>query len=377
MSNRTSQQKGKTLRKLIEVAVGGVVLLVLVVWMSGGCGERIAPEDLAPAAGNRSARSEPVILERVEIHEQASGTLVSERHTTIASKILARIEDVKVSAGDTVQVGDVVVRLDSRDLEARLAAASESVTAAEAALALARSERGRVEKLFESGVSTLAAMDRTRRDLDVARSGLETAQQLRVNAEVGFSHGEIRSPVAGRVVDRLAEPGDTAAPGAPILRIYDPGSLRLEAPIREGLATRLTVGQPLDVHVAALALDLSGTIDEIVPYAEPGARTFLVKVRVPVNPGLYAGMYGRVRVPAGERNRLVIDARAIERIGHLEFVHVFDEDGRALRRLVTTGRLTDGRLIDGRLTDGRSTDGQRIEVLSGLAEGERVRLPEV
>ena len=70
-------------------------------------------------------------------------------------------------------------------------------------------------------------------------------------------------------------------------------------------------------------------------------------------------MYGRVRVPAGERGRLVVDSRAIERIGQLEFAYVQAADGRWLRRLVKTGR---------------ALDGGRIEVQSGLAEGERVTL---
>ena len=80
-------------------------------------------------------------------------------------------------------------------------------------------------------------------------------------------------------------------------------------------------------------------------------------MRIPASPRLYAGMFGRVRVPGGERRRLVVDARAIETIGQLEFVQVIDADGRSLRRLVTTGR---------------PAEEGRVEVLSGLAEGERV-----
>jgi len=357
---RSAASNGGVLMRAVEIGAGGLVLVLAVVWLSGGCGDRIAPDDLAPVAATPVANSDVVMARRSQVYEQASGTLLSQRHTTIASKILARIEEVRVRAGDTVQAGDVVVRLDGRDLEARLAASEQAVTSAEAALALARSERARVEKLFASGVATRSDMDRTRRDLDVATSDLEAAQQRRVDAEVGRSHAEIRSPVTGRVVDRLAEPGDTAAPGVPLLRVYDPGSLRLEAPIREGLATRLRVGQPLDVAIASLDLELSGVIDEIVPYAEPGARTFLVKVRVPASPNLYAGMYGRVKIPAGERLRLSVDARAIETIGQLEFVQVVDAEGRTLRRLVTTGR---------------ALEAGRIEVLSGLAEGERVVVP--
>ena len=133
------------------------------------------------------------------------------------------------------------------------------------------------------------------------------------------------------MVDRLAEPGDTAVPGQPLLRIYDPSLLRVEVPVRESLAVDLRLGQALPVEVPALESRLDGTVDELVPFAEPGARTLLVKVRLPrTESRLVAGMYARVA----------------------------DAEGRLERRLVTTGERL----------------GDEIEVLSGLREGERVLL---
>jgi RND family efflux transporter MFP subunit len=213
--------------------------------------------------------------------------------------------------------------------------------------------------MYASNVASKRDLDRTNAALRMAQAELERARQNFADTEVGVSYAEIRSPVAGRVIDRLAEPGDTAAPGAPLLRIYDPGAMRLEAPVREGLATRLTSGQPIRVHVEAVDLVLEGQIDEIVPAAEPGARTFLVKVRLPRDPRLFSGMFGRMAVPAGEERRLVMPAAAVERIGQLEYVTVLEEDGTPARRLVTTGPTTG--------------DGQ-IEVLSGLSVGETVLL---
>jgi multidrug efflux pump subunit AcrA (membrane-fusion protein) len=166
--------------------------------------------------------------------------------------------------------------------------------------------------------------------------------------------------VNGRVVDRLAEPGDTAVPGAPLLRIYDPGVLRLEVPVRESLAVTLSPGNALHIEIPALDTTMDGKIDEIVPFAEPGARTLLVKIGLPRDPRLYAGMYGRVEIPAGSLKRLWIPPAAVEQVGQLQFVQVVTKDDRLERRLVTTGE-----------TDAAG----RLEVLSGLAAGERVLLP--
>lgn len=348
-------------KNVLQIVVGGGVLVVAVIWLSGGCGDRIGPEDGVDGAAPASVAGEtvPVVEEQATVFEDISGTVFSARHTTISSKILARIEGITVRAGDEIEAGTVVVRLDSRDLDARLAAARESVRSAKAAAELARSEQDRVEGMHASNVASQRDLDRTQAALRMARAEVERAQQNVADAEVALSYAEIRSPVAGRVVDRLAEPGDTAAPGAPLIKVYDPGSMRLEAPVREGLATKLTSGQTLTVRIEAIDLTLEGQIDEIVPAAEPGARTFLVKVRLPLDPRLFSGMFGRIAVPAGERLRLVVPAAAVERIGQLEYVTVVSDDGDPRRRMVTTGPAAGEGML---------------EVLSGLARGERIVL---
>lgn len=349
------------IRKSLQVVVGGATLLGAVIWLSGGCGERIQPED---GAGDRASlpsdtRIFEVEEERAVVFESASGTVYSARHTTISSKILARIEAISVHAGDEIEEGAWVVRLDSRDLEARLGAAREAVASATAALDLAKSEHARIAGLFDSKVASRRQLDQAVAAEHMAAAELERAMQGVADANVGASHAEIRSPVAGRVIDRLAEPGDTAAPGAPLLRVYDPGAMRLEAPVREALAIRLAPDQELTVHVESLDLSLQGRIDEIVPAAEPGARTFLIKVRLPHDPRLFSGMFGRVEIPASQELRLRVSGAAIERIGQLEYATVVNSEGVPSRRMVTTGA---------------HLDRGDVEVLSGLAAGERIAL---
>jgi RND family efflux transporter MFP subunit len=344
----------------IAQAIGGAGMLIgAVAWLSGGCADRIAPDDLTPPAraGAQGQEIAVVLEEDALIYEQASGTVLSARHATVSSKILARIDAIPVRAGDVIEAGTLVVRLDARDLAARASAAREVRAAARAALELSVSEHDRIQDLFASNIASRQQLDRTVAAHLVAVAALEGAEQALTDAEVAVSHAEIRAPVGGRVVDRLAEPGDTAAPGAPLLRIYDPGAMRLEAPVREGLAVHLAPEQSLEVHIEALDLMLVGEIDEIVPAAEPGARTFLVKVRLPHSPRLFSGMFGRVRVPAGTAHRIVAPAGAIERIGQLEYAMVADGDGALSRRMVTTGPVVGG---------------ERVEILSGLRAGERV-----
>jgi RND family efflux transporter MFP subunit len=350
-------------RRWLEGLAAAALAVLPIVWLSGGCEDRIAPGEGAPPALVAPPPGNTALVRslRGPLLERVSGTVASSRHTTVSSEILARIVEVRPRAGSNVEQGEVLVVLDARDLDARVREAEEALRAARSERELARKEAERVEELHQRNVASQQDLDRARSRSQVAAAALEGAQQRLEDAKVGRTHAEIRSPVSGRVIDRLAEPGDTAAPGVPLLRIYDPATLRIEAPVRESLAVTLRTSQRIRVEIDALGRSFEGVIDEIVPFAEPGARTLLVKVRLPQDPALLAGMFGRIEVPAGDTSRLLVPAAAVERVGQLEFVTVLRGDGAAERRLVTTGR---------------AAGAGELEVLSGLAEGERVLLPE-
>jgi membrane fusion protein (multidrug efflux system) len=345
--------------RTLEAAAGIAAVAAAIVWLSGGFGARVPPgvAEVQDVARPPNAQ-EAIVEQRVgALAEWASGALASARQTIVASRILARIEDVRVRAGDRVVAGDVLVVLDSREIQARVAQAAEALQAARARLDLAQSEKTRYEQLFEKGVTTQQRLDQVLADVRTAHADVDRLEQSRREAETGLSYTEIRAPVPGLVVDRLAEPGDTASPGSPLLRIYDPSALRVEVPVRESLAVRLRVGDALSVEVPALADDFQGRIEEIVPFAEPGARTLLVKVALPQDPRLYAGLFARVAIPAGTRTRLLVPEAAIERVGQLSFVMAIEKTNRLERRVVTLGEYRES---------------GKIEVLSGLAAGERV-----
>lgn len=349
----------KPLIHALWVIAGLAVIVGAVVWLSGGFERRIAPGKVELADKTSGQTGQPIAVELVSgpAVEWASGALASARRTAVSSQILARIEDIRVRAGDTVAKGDTLVVLDAREYRARLSQFDQALKGARAQLVLARAEKDRAERLMQRGTGTRQRLDRAVSDLGVAQAEVQRLEQSLAEARTALSHTVITSPVAGRVIDRLAEPGETATPGAVLLQIYDPSALRVEVPVRESLAVRLGPGQTLNIRIPAIDKNVDGTIDEIVPFAEPGARTLLVKVRLPPDPRLIAGMFARVAVPAGTQSRLVVPDSAIERIGQLEFARVISTSGTAERRLVTTGEV--------------DRTGQ-VEVLSGLRQGETV-----
>jgi len=348
-------------RNVIAGLVGITVITLAVAWLSGWFETKIAPGTLEMAGTRDVSQLTGVAVERTvePAIEWASGTVESARRTTVASRIVARIEKVHVSAGDEVAQGDILVDLDAREPQAQVQQAQEALKAAKARRDLAVQELERSKELLSRGVTTRARHDQAISTQRISLSDVDRAGQALEEARAGLSYTVIRAPVAGRVIDRLAEPGDTVTPGAALLRLYDPAALRVEAPVRESLAVNLSVGDELKIDLSSLGETPSGLIEEIVPYAEPGARTLLVKVGLPEASRAFAGMFARIGVPAGKRERLIIPQSAIRRIGQLEFAYVL-EGNRVEQRLITTGE---------------DISGGRVDVLSGLSEAVKVVIP--
>ena len=150
--------------------------------------------------------------------EEAAGTVLAARRSAVSSRIMARIERIEVRAGDYVKAGDLLIVLDDRDLQARVEQADQALESAQALLKNADAEYQRLKKLFETKVVSRSELDRAEANFGVARAQETRAKKLIEEARVALTYSEIAAPAAGRVIDRLAEPGDTAAPGAPLLR---------------------------------------------------------------------------------------------------------------------------------------------------------------
>ena len=351
----------RAIAKRVVPIVGGLVLLVLVIaWLAGAFESKIAPR--TPTASHRKLAEQPTdVVHEVtkEYIEESVGTLKAASRTVVSAKVLASIEEITVSAGDQVKAGDLLIRLDSMDLEARLKQAEQAHIAATATRKEAETSYERNKRLVEENAVSQAQFDESSLRREVARAEELRAEQAVNESTVLLSYATIKAPKGGRIVDRLAEPGDTARPGEPILVLYDATSLRLEAPVLEHLAVKLEAGAKLNVYIDALDREIESTIDEIVPQADAPSRSFLVKASIPRSDDLFEGMFGRLRIPAGQRQHLCLATDAIQRVGQLEFVEVVNSDGQIERRFIKTGRLG----MPG-----------RIEVLSGLKAGERVVL---
>lgn len=350
----------KAIRKGLTVIIALAALGVILFWMSGGFHDKILPGKVMIKPRLATGLTTDTVHAIVEMETtEVVGTLRAERRTAISSKLMAAIAEITVGAGDKVTRGQILVRLDDRDLRARLEQAKKAIEAADANTKQAEADLKRLQSLFEQKVVARQQLEQQASRYKVAQAEQKRAEEAAREAEVALSYAVIESPTDGIVVDKQADEGDTATPGGPLLVLYDPSALRLEAAVRETLATKLQVGDRLRVHMDALALDLEGQVDEIVPQAAAASRSVLVKVAVPKRPKMVEGMFGRLIIPTRERRRYCLALSAVRRVGQLRFVNVVTTGGTLERRAVKLGE---------------HSEHGRVEVISGVEAGETVVL---
>lgn len=353
-----------------------------------------------PAAA--AAADEPLAVTTATVTDAAitdvteSGGVVQARTTaTIAARVMAPVLTVRVSPGDRVRAGQVLVELDGRDLTAYArsasagaaqardgaAAAAAELRAAEAAVTLARATHGRIAGLH-------AKKSATAQELDEATAGLAAAEARQAgaaarvqeaasaidrsaaasdaaSATAGFLH--VTAPFDGVVTEKLVEPGNLATPGLPLLRLEDTRAFRLEARVDESRVGAVTPGSTVDVEIEGAdgtAATVPGTVAEVSRAFDAGTRSFLVKIDLPPSPGLRSGAFGRARLPGPVRTALTVPAQAIVRQGQVTSVYVV-ADGVARLRLV---RLRGTEVLAG-LTAG---DSVIVSPPAGLRDGRRL-----
>ncbi|MCB1841908.1 MAG: efflux RND transporter periplasmic adaptor subunit [Halioglobus sp.] len=346
--------KARGMQWLLPVAAIAALLL-MVAWMAGSFDTRVPPARAAPASA-APEDAVAVVERRLALFEAVPATVEAKEATMISSRLLARIERVMVRAGDTVQEGQVLVELESDDLATRVSQAQANVQSVRARLTEARQALERATDLSRRGLLARADLDRARANHDALVASLASAEQALKEADTALGFARIRAPIGGRIVDRLAEPGDTVQAGTPLLALYNPLSLRVEANVRETLALALEPGQTLKVTIPSLNSERVAVIEELVPAGNTGSRSLLVKCRLEHGSSLLPGLYARLQVPAGEATALLIPAERVAQVGQLDIVWVATDQG-IQRRYVRIGRA---------LADGM------VEVVSGLATGEKV-----
>jgi RND family efflux transporter MFP subunit len=285
------------------------------------------------------------------------GSLRARSEVVLAPRVSGRVIEMRVEASDRIEEGQIVTRLESKGLRTAVGEAEAAVDSAEAELRGAQEAFARVKAGFEDNVASEVRLIEAQRRRDAAAGRLEQSREALAAAETRLGYATLRSPIDGVVIDTLADPGDLAMPGQPLMTLYAPERLEAQVSVPASLVSRFTRGATFPIVIEAIGFEGAATVRTLVQQAESGTRSSLARLRLTVPDDALPGMFVRLRIETGARDALVVPNAAIGRVRQLAFVWYVDDDDTLQRRVVRTGA--------------QHADG-RVEILSGLERGDRI-----
>lgn len=301
----------------------------------------------------------------------AVGTVRAMESATLSSQVMGIVTSIAVREGDHVRAGQTLISINAAQLasqaeqaHASFITAGQQIASAESDAALAASTLKRYEALKEQKSVSPQEFDEVQ-----ARSRSASARLAMVRSQEGEAkaaesasrtmqgYTRIRAPFDGVVTERKIDPGAMATPGSMLLTIEKAGPHRLEVSVDESLLLLVRAGASIPVLIDVLGnTPVEGKIAQIVPAADPGSRSFLVKIELPAASGLRSGMYGHALLARGFKDILVIPRSSVVAHGSMQSVYVIGQSQIAQARYISVGNV----------------HGNEVEVLSGLSAGETV-----
>lgn len=318
--------------RMRRLLIGGILALA---GLGSAAAESSLPFEVA------TAESRTVVREAV-----VNAVIEAVQRATVSAQTSGRVVEVNFDTDDYVTKGSVLIRF--RDAEQRAA-----LKAAQARHSEAEAEFNRTKDIYEKQLVAKSAFDRAEAAFKAARAALEQAQEQ-------IEHTVVRAPYSGIVVKRHIEVGEVANPGQALMTGLSLERLRAVADVPQAHIDTLRSLSRARVLVPDGAPGVEGTKLTISPYADAVSHTFKVRVELPPGQhGVYPGMFAKVAFAVGEEERLLVPAAAVVHRSEVTAVYVVAENNRVALRQIRAGRL---------LPDGT------VEVLAGLAAGERVAL---
>lgn len=315
---------------------------------AASCGYDAAPEE--SAAPRREGTPIAVIDTMLPAIFEAAGTAEPLRSATLSTRLMGTITDVAVLEGDRVARGQVLVRIDASELDARRSQARAAFAEAEAVRRDAEAHAARISGLYRDSAATRAQLDQAETGLARAVAAIGAARGALAEVDAMSGYAEVKAPFAGTVTRRNVDRGDFAAPGAPLVTVEDASRMRIRAVTSPGAVKGYGRGDTVQGSIEGTPI--TATIEGIVP---DGGNLVMVNALVQNDGRFVSGSAARLALEQSARPALLVPAAAITEEGDLTGVRAVAGTGAELR-WIRIGRAV----------------GDRVEVLSGLQAGDSV-----
>ncbi|MBI2729192.1 MAG: efflux RND transporter periplasmic adaptor subunit [Sphingobacteriales bacterium] len=336
---------------LLTIAVTGMI-------SCGGNKEQQKETTEKPVAvtlGTVSSGSQNAIL--------ASGQVEAIQTANISTRVMGRITNIYVKAGDRVNKGQMLATISDEDIRAKRAQTDAMIAEAEAAYANAQKDYERFNNLYKQQSATAKELDNVTLQYNSAKARVDAAKQMRSEVNASLSYSSLTAPFSGVVTQKLAEAGNIANPGMPIVTIEQSGILQVSASIAESDISNIHLGDAATLLIKSTGKSFEGKVIQLNPSSQFTGGQYIVKISIPetAKADIYSGMFVRVTIPLKEAKQTQSDAdvvlvpvSAIINRDELTGIYTVSENKTALLRWIRLGK----------------NYGDKVEVVSGLAKNE-------
>ncbi len=290
-----------------------------------------------------------------------SGSLRPLSQASVKARVAGEVREVLVREGEAVRAGQILVRMDPSDYQARLEQARGALQAARGQMDIAVKTRDNNKALLDKGFISKNAFDTAASQYEIARANAESAQGALDVAQKALADTVIRAPISGLVSARSVQPGEKVSPDNRLLDVVDLRQMEMEAAVPAADIMHISPGQEVQVRVDGLRAPVTGKVARINPATQAGSRSIMAYIQIDNPQGLLrAGMFGEARLTiAGKSGVLSVPQTALQNEGGRSYVYAIEE-GKLVQKPVALGLMGD---------DG---SGAAVEILDGLAVGAQI-----
>ncbi len=331
----------------------------------------LAAPAIAGTTKNASAIDVPVAKaspQVVPVGFELDGVIEPVKQSTVAAQVPGRISQLAVKAGDRVRTGQLLATIDDRESQAALQRSRALAAQAEAELRNAQAQVQRTRELQSKGFVSKAALDTAEATFKAAQAGRDQATAGERQSMITQDFTRVTAPYEGWVLETLAQPGDLAVPGKPILTLYAPLPLRAVVQVPASRAAAARAATAVEVQIPdgkGSGRWISPIARIMLPAADPVAQTLEWRLELPEAAArtVAPGQQVHVRFAAGPARRVVVPPSAVLRRGELTAVYVASPDGTGF--VLKAVRL------------GTDHGAAGVEILAGLNANDSVALDPV
>jgi membrane fusion protein, multidrug efflux system len=335
----------------------------------------ITRDPAAPAGDPAAAAAVPLELAQVDVAQvrervlarslPLSGSMSPVVQATVKSKVSGEVEQVTVREGQDVRQGDVIARIDTRNVQAEYDRELAAVEKARADLGLATLNRDKNRSLLEQKYISQNTYEQTESTYAAMVASLKLAEAQARMAKISLDDSVIRAPFTGTIATRLVQPGEKVSPDSSIVTMVDLRQMLLEAAVPAAEIPSIRVGQTTRFNVGGFGeREFTGEVQRISPTTVQGSRAITIYIAVPnADRALKGGMFaqGQLVIDSNQPVLSIPQMAARDEAG-ASFVYTL-EDGKIVRKSVTLGHRMKGQDF--------------VEVREGLTAGERVIVADI